>query len=268
MKIITLFTITVLIFTTNLSAQNKTPETVFIEAGTYIMGIGESKYFDEFPAHKVKVNDFYIGKYEVTIGEFTGFCRTAGLSLPEGDENMPITNVSWNDAAMYCNWLSRLNHLDKCYKILRSPKTGRIKITFDKTANGYRLPTEAEWEYVARGANKGKHYAYCGSNNPDEVAWYAGTGKMLHPVGEKKANDAGVYDMSGNAQEWVYDVYNKDYYKKRVYDYPINDTGGIKRVSRGGSYDSTAEGLRISKRYYNEPDFKAKNLGFRIAKNK
>lgn len=250
------------------TAQNKIPETVFIEGGTYTMGIGESKYFDEFPAHKVKVNDFYIGKYEVTIEEFTGFCRTAGLNLPTGDPKMPITNISWKDAAMYCNWLSRFDHLDKCYKIFRSPKTGTIKIIFDKTANGYRLPTEAEWEYVARGGNKGKPYAFSGSNKADEVAWYVGTGKMLHPVGEKKPNDAKVYDMSGNAQEWVFDIYAQDYYKSSPVDNPINEKGSIKRVSRGGSFNSTTEGLRISKRYYNDQDAKAENIGFRIAKNK
>ncbi len=261
-------TIFLLFFVNILSAQNKVPETVLVEGGTYRMGIGESKYFDEFPVHTVKINDFYIGKYEVTIEEYTGFCRTAGLDLPEGDPKMPVTNVSWEDACMYCNWLSRLDHLDKCYKILRSPKTGNIKIVFDKTANGYRLPSEAEWEYVARGGNNRKHYAYCGSNNPDEVAWYAGNGKMLHPVGEKKPNSLGVYDLSGNAQEWVYDVYKEDYYKNSPSDNPINEKGSIKRVSRGGSFNSTSEGLRISKRYYNNPDIRAKNIGFRIAKNK
>ena len=266
MKLLNLLT---LLFIVNfLTAQNKVPETIFIEGGSYSMGIGESKYFDEFPAHNVTVNDFYIGKYEVTIEEFTGFCRTAGLDLPSGNPKMPITNISWEDAAMYCNWLSRFEHLDKCYKIIRNPKTDRIKIVFDKTANGYRLPTEAEWEYVARGGNTGKSYAFSGSNNADEVAWFAGTGKMLHPIGEKKANTAGVYDMSGNAQEWVYDVYTQDYYKNSPSENPINKKGSINRVSRGGSYDSYAEGLRISKRYYNPADFKAKNLGFRVAKNK
>ncbi len=251
-----------------ISAQNKVPETVFTEGGSYGMGIGESKYFDEFPVHNVTVNDFYIGKYEVTIEEFTGFCRTAGLDLPEGDPKMPVTKVSWTEACMYCNWLSRLERLDKCYKIIRDTKSNRTKIIFDKTANGYRLPTEAEWEYAARGGINRKHYAFSGSNNADEVAWYAGTGKMLHPVGEKKANSIGIYDMSGNAQEWVFDIYNKDFYKHSPANNPINEKGGINRVSRGGSFNSTEEGLRISKRYYNNPDLKAENTGFRIAKNK
>lgn len=265
MKLLNLLSL--LILANLVSAQNKIPETVFVEGGTYKMGIGESKYFDEFPVHTVKINDFYIGKSEVTIEEFTGFCRTAGLDLPEGDPKMPVTNISWEDACMYCNWLSRVDHLDKCYKILRNPKTGTIKIIFDKTANGYRLPTEAEWEYVARGGNTNKHYAYCGSNNPDEVSWYAGTGKMLHPVGEKKPNSLGVYDLSGNAQEWVFDVYTEDFYKNSPTNNPINEKGSIKRVSRGGSYNSIAEGLRISKRYYNNQDLRAENIGFRIAKN-
>jgi len=266
MKLLNLFTL--LFFINLLPAQNKVPETILIEGGTYAMGIGESKYFDEFPVHTVKINDFYIGKYEVTIEEFTGFCRTAGLDLPSGNPKMPITNVSWEQACMYCNWLSRLDHLDKCYKIIRNPKTKKTNIIFDKTANGYRLPTEAEWEYAARGGNTGKNFAFSGSNNANEVAWYAGTGKMLHPVGEKKSNTAGIFDMSGNAQEWVYDVYTQDFYKHSPSDNPINEKGSVNRVSRGGSYDSYEEGLRISKRYYNTPDFKAKNLGFRIAKNK
>ncbi len=257
-----------LFFATFTFGQNKIPETILIEGGYYKMGIGESKYFDEFPTHTVKINDFYIGKYEVTIEEFTGFCRTAGLDLPEGDPKMPVTNVSWEEACMYCNWLSRLARLDKCYKIIRNEKTNKIKIIFDKTANGYRLPTEAEWEYVARGGSNRKSYAFSGSDNADEVAWYAGTGKMLHPIGEKKANSSGTYDMSGNAQEWVYDVYTVDFYKHSPSDNPVNEKGGLDRVSRGGSFNSTAEGLRISKRYYNAPDFKAEHLGFRIAKNK
>ncbi len=266
MKLLNLLSL--LLFANILSAQNKIPEMVFIDGGTYKMGIGESKYFDEFPAHTVTINDFYIGKYEVTIEEFTGFCRTAGLDLPGGDPKMPVTSVSWEDAAMYCNWLSRLEHLNRCYKILRSPKTGKITIIFDKTADGYRLPTEAEWEYVARGGKNRKSYAFSGSNSADEVAWYAGTGKMLHPAGEKKANSLGIFDLSGNAQEWVYDVYTTDYYKNSPSDNPINEKGSLKRVSRGGSFNSVAEGLRISKRYYNLPETKAENIGFRIAKNK
>ncbi len=257
-----------LFFSSIIFAQNKVPETVFIEGGSYKMGNGESKYFDEFPAHTVKINDFYIGKYEVSIEEYTGFCRTAGFDLPSGNPKTAITNITWEEACMYCNWLSRFRHLDKCYKILRSPKSGTIKIIFDKTANGYRLPSEAEWEYVARGGNTGKNYAFSGSNDASKVAWYAGTGKMLHPVGEKNPNSAGIYDMSGNAQEWVFDVYTQDYYKHSSSENPVNETGSLSRVSRGGSYNSSEEGLRISKRYYNTADFKAGNLGFRIAKNK
>ncbi|MCD4664072.1 MAG: formylglycine-generating enzyme family protein, partial [Bacteroidales bacterium] len=105
-----------------LNAQNKTPETVLVEGGAFRMGIDESKYYDEFPEHYVTLNGFYIGKYEVSIEEYTGFCKTAGFHLPEGEPNMPVTNVSWEEAIMYCNWLSRLNRLDKCYRIIRDDK--------------------------------------------------------------------------------------------------------------------------------------------------
>ncbi|MCD4793893.1 MAG: formylglycine-generating enzyme family protein [Bacteroidales bacterium] len=250
-----------------LNAQNKTPETVFVEGGTFKMGIDESKYFDEFPDHYVTVNSFNIGKYEVTIEEYTGFCRTAGFDLPTGEPNIPATNVSWEEALMYCNWLSRLNRLDKCYKIIRDDKKKTFNVEFDKTANGYRLPTEAEWEYAVRGGINRKNYAYSGSNNASEVAWFADTGRMLHPVGEKKPNDLGLYDMTGNCQEWCYDVYLFDYYKNTPKENPICEKGALERVSRGGSFNGYEESLRITKRLYNATDFKDITLGFRVAKN-
>ncbi|MCF6367060.1 MAG: formylglycine-generating enzyme family protein [Bacteroidales bacterium] len=267
MKNLTLF-FSLFLFANLLIAQNKTPETVFVEGGTFKMGISESIYYDEFPVHLVTLNDFSIGRFEVTIEEYTGFCRTAGLDLPEGDINLPATNVSWEDAIMYCNWLSRLNRLDKCYRVIRDDKKNTFKVIYDKTANGYRLPTEAEWEYAARGGKNLKNYAFSGGNDANDLAWFTDNGKTLHQVGEKKPNDLGLYDMTGNAQEWVFDVYQEKYYETSPKDNPVCEKGGLERVSRGGNYNGYEATLRITKRIYNATNFKDLTLGFRVAKNK
>lgn len=250
-----------------LNAQINTPKTILVEGGLFRMGIDESTYYDEFPDHTVKLNSFYLGVYEVTIEQYTGFCRTAGLKLPEGDPSMPITNVSWEEAVMYCNWLSRANRLDKCYRIRRDDKRKTFKVTLDKAANGYRLPTEAEWEFAATGGINQKGFAFSGSNNADEVAWFAGNSKMLNKVGELKPNSLGIYDMSGNAQEWCFDVYLEKYYKNSPKENPVCEDGALERISRGGNYDDYEASLRITKRFYNAQEHKYETIGFRVAKN-
>ncbi len=250
-----------------LTAQNKTPEMVFVEGGTFKMGISESIYYDEFPLHLVTLNDFSIGAFEVSIEEYTGFCRTAGLVLPEGKPNMPATNVSWEEAVLYCNWLSRLNRLDKYYRIVRDDKKKSFTIEYDVRANGFRLPTEAEWEYAARGGAHLRNFAYSGSNTANDVAWYSGTGKMLQEVGKKYSNDLEIYDMTGNAQEWCFDIYNEKYYHISPKDNPICEEGGTERISRGGNYDGHEGTLRITKRFYNAQDFRDHTIGFRVVKN-
>jgi formylglycine-generating enzyme required for sulfatase activity len=262
--------ITVLLFTIlNLSfSQENQPEMVFVQGGTFRMGNSESEFYDEYPDHKVSLNDFYIGKYEVTIEQYSKFSKNAGVPTPNGDPKMPATGVSWEDAVMYCNWLSRIENLDKCYKILRDDKNKLISVEFIKSANGYRLPTEAEWEYAAKGGINTNNFSYSGSNNPDEIAWYMATGKMLHVVGEKKPNQLGIYDMSGNAQEWCFDVYLDNFYKTAPENNPICEKGAVNRVSRGGNYDAHEEMLRISKRYYNTEDYRDLTIGFRLARNK
>ena len=249
------------------NAQIITPKTVLVEGGMFRMGIDESTYYDEFPDHTVTLSSFYIGIHEVTIEQYTGFCRTAGLKLPEGEPNMPVTSVSWEEAIMYCNWLSRANRLDKCYRIKRDDKRKKLLVTYDKTANGFRLPTEAEWEYAAIGGVNRKGFAFSGSDNADEVASYAGNGKSLYNVGELKANSLGIYDMSGNAQEWCFDVYMEKFYKTSPKENPVCEKGAIERVSRGGNFDDYEASLRITKRYYNQPSYKHKTIGFRVVKN-
>ncbi len=266
MKNISFFILLSLIFNF-LNAQNKTPEMVFAEGGTFKMGNNESVHYDEFPTHLVTLNDFSIGQFEVTVEEYKGFCRTAGLILPQGELNMPATNVSWEEAVLYCNWLSRLNRLDKYYKIIRDDKKKTFIVECNKTANGFRLPTEAEWEYAARGGAHLRNFAYSGSNVAKDVAWFAETGKTLQAVGEKYSNDLELYDMTGNAQEWCFDIYNQKFYETSPKDNPICETGGTERISRGGNYDGHEGTLRITKRFYNAPDFRDATIGFRVAKN-
>jgi sulfatase modifying factor 1 len=252
----------------NIFSQENSMEMIFVKGGSFRMGNNESKFYDEFPDHTVTLNDFYIGKYEVTIEQYSGFSKMAGFFTPEGDPKMPATVVSWEEALMYCNWLSRLDHLDKYYNIYRDDKNKIIKVDLNKNSNGYRLPTEAEWEYAAKGGINKNNYAFSGSNNAVEVAWYMGTGKMLHAVGEKNPNELGIYDMSGNCQEWCFDVYLDNFYKTSPSENPISEKGATDRISRGGNYDGHEETLRITQRYYNSPDFRDKTLGFRVARNK
>lgn len=184
---------------------------VLVKAGSFQMGCAEGEA-GEYPVHKVTITkDFWMGKYEVTFDEYDAFCTAAGKEKPEdngwGRGKRPVIMVTWNDAVDYCNWRSIKEGYDPCY----SGK--RYDVTCDFSKNGYRLPTEAEWEYAARGGNKNKNYIYAGSNNPDEVAWLeSNSGKKTQPVGLKKPNEPGLYDMSGNAAEWCWDWYFEQYY--------------------------------------------------------
>jgi len=214
---------------------------VLVEGGTFEMGSnnGES---DEKPVHSVTIKSFYIGKYEVTQKEWVEIMGT-NPSYFKGD-NLPVECVSWNDVQEY---ISKLNA---------------------KTGGKYRLPTEAEWEYAARGGNQSKGYTYSGSNTIDDVAWYYGnSNSKTHEVGTKGPNELGIYDMSGNVWEWCSDWNGESYYSSSPGTNPQGPTSGTYRVLRGGSWLGYALNCRSSVRVRNDPDLRNNYGGFRIAQD-
>ena len=180
---------------------------VYVSGGTFIMGGDESS--DQTPTHSVTLSSYYICKYEVTQALWRAVMGS-NPSKFKGD-NLPVEQVSWNDCQTFIN---RLNSY-----------TGR----------NFRLPTEAEWEFAARGGNYSRRYKYSGSNYIGDVAWYAdNSGNRTHPVGTKQANELGLYDMSGNVWEWCSDWYGS--YSSYSQSNPTGATSGFGRVERGGNW--------------------------------
>ena len=244
-------------------------EVILVEGGTFVMGNDYSINQDESPEHKVTLSSFYIGKYEVTFEEFDRFCVSTGWEKPDdamlGRGKNPVMNISWESAVMFCNWLSRMEGYDKCYTIRRDSLATSVMCNF--SANGYRLPTEAEWEFAARGGNLSKGYAFSGSNNPDEVAWYyANSLGRPQIVGTKKPNELGIHDMSGNVREWCWDLYEKDYYRKAPESNPTGPTSGVRRVYRGGAWNFKLDFLRLTGREFMGPSKNYGNVGFRVVR--
>ncbi|HON29234.1 MAG TPA: formylglycine-generating enzyme family protein [Mesotoga infera] len=247
-------------------------ELVLVERGSFTMGDtwGDGSD-DQKPAHIVELTyDFLIGKYEVTFDQYDWFCEETGRKTPSdnswGRGSRPVINVSWSDAIAYCNWLSEKEKLPKVYddKGNLLDKDGRITTDPSKVL-GYRLPTEAEWEYAARGGKHGKGYKYAGSDNVSDVAWYSSnSGNKTQEVGTKAFNELEIYDMSGNVWEWCSDWF--EYYSSSAQTNPYNSTAGSYRVNRGGSWRNGATSTRVANRGSNAPTDTSNVLGFRIAR--
>ena len=219
-----------------------TIEMVKVEAGTFMMGATsemQNPYDDEKPVHQVTLtNDYYMGKYEVTQALWQAVTGK-NPSKFKGD-NLPVERVSWNDCQVF---IRNLNNM-----------TGRK----------FRLPTEAEWEYAARGGKKSRGYQYSGSSNISDVAWFDDiNGNKKHPVGTKQANELGLYDMSGNVWEWCQDRYGS--YSSLFKKNPTGAIMGVYRVFRGGRWGAKERIGRTSCRSYCTPDFSYFNLGLRLA---
>ena len=198
---------------------------------------------DEQPVHSVTVSDFSMSKTEVTFEQYDAFCTLTGRDKPDdegwGRGDRPVMNVSWHDVTAFCEWMTRT------------------------TGKTYRLPTEAEWEYAARGGSKSKGYKYSGSNDLDAVGWYGGnSSRKTHPVAQKQPNELGLYDMSGNVWEWCADWYG-DYSSSPQTD-PQGSNSGKFRVLRGGGWHYSVSNCRVAYRFKHYPDLKYNNLGFRL----
>ena len=255
------------------TAPIPTPDMVPVETGSFEMGSATGRA-PEQPVHTVRITrPYYVARYEVTFDEYDLFCADTGHRRANdrstGRGTLPVINVTWYDATAYCNWLSEKHGLTPCYS--GSGKT--MKCDFD--ANGYRLPTEAEWEYAARGGQLSHGYVYAGSDDPDEVAWYAATSAgQIHPVGQKKPNELGLYDMCGNLFEWVWDWYGENYYALSPVDDPrgpplpaATTPRGPERVRRSGSWREDAVNIRIASRSFDYATYVGDN-GFRLARTK
>ena len=218
---------------------------VAVEGGTFTMGAtseqGSDAWDEETPAHQVTLSDYYIGQTEVTQALWEAVMGS-NPSDHRGD-NLPVEQVSWDDCQVFIQELNQL------------------------TGKQFRLPTEAEWEYAARGGRKSRGYKYAGGNNIDSVAWCDGnSGNETHPVATKQANELGIYDMSGNVLEWCSD-WCGDYTSSSQSD-PQGPSSGLYRVIRGGCYYNFARNCRVSYRISNTLDYRSGYLGLRLSCNR
>ncbi len=213
---------------------------VLVNGGHFQMGSVDGLK-NEQPVHAVGLKNFYIAKYEVTQ---TLWARVMGNrpSHFKGCDSCPVEEVSPEEIQMFLTMLNQL------------------------TGKKYRLPTEAEWEYAALGGDKSKGYKYSGSDSLGEVAWFEDNSeKKSHPVGQKKPNELGLYDMSGNVWELCADWFNANYYKKSSSSNPLNNEKAAHRVVRGGSWRSPKERCYSKARNRNISDHHKQNGGFRLA---
>ena len=206
---------------------------VLVSEGFYTSGSNE--YNDERPRREIYLDTFYIDKFEVTQKEFKKIMKVNPSEFR--GESLPVDRVNWYQARDYCN------------------------------KSGKRLPTEAEWEKSARFGSYSKYY--WGEEADNSYAWYwDNSGRKTHPVGEKKPNKLGLYDIAGNVWEWTADWYDQNYYQNRSSRNPKSPFNGKYRVLRGGSFMDKQDGLRVTRRNWDLPSSKFKNFGFRCAKNK
>jgi formylglycine-generating enzyme required for sulfatase activity len=259
----------IFLFSYNL-AENTNPALIKVEGGNFTMGSKKSDVVadnDEQKEHEVKVNSFYISKFEVTVWEWKQFTKANKLTMPPKPawgwhDNYPINNITWEEAIAYCNWLSQKEKLTPVY----SKKGPNYNCNFK--ADGYRLPTEAEWEYAAKGGKVSIKTKYSGSDEADKIAWHQANSKATpHTVGTKLPNELGLYDMSGNVWEWCWDWYNQDYYLVEAGNNPKGPEMGERRSVRGGSWDSKLNYLRPANRISTYPNKMHEFYGFRVVRS-
>jgi len=229
---------------------------VSIPGGTFQMG-STTGYSNEQPVHQVTVSAFQIGRYEITQAQYQAMMGT-NPSRFTGDLNRPAEQVSWYDAVIFCNKLSESAGLQPCYNL--------STFACDFTKSGFRLPTEAEWEYACRAGTATKYYTGDATSDLKRAGWYiSNSGNTTHPVGQKEANAFGLYDMHGNVREWCNDYYFSIYYSQS--ENATNPQGpqtGSYRVLRGGSWDNYDRYCRSANRHTDYPYYRHYTIGFRV----
>ncbi len=274
-------------FTQKLPNSDMAFTMIHVPGGTFTMGSAEDDLDaqdgnGEKAQHTVELDPFHIGQYPVTQALYKVVMYNQNPAGFIGNDR-PVEQVSWFDAAVFCNKLNEMLDLQPCYYA-----DAAFRYLFGKTANGYelpndgavfirpnrkgyRLPTEAEWEYAARGSKQGvtQNFKYAGSNKLKEVGWFnTNSHKETKPVGMKSPNILDLYDMSGNVWEWCQDWFDKNYYndcaKKGTIKNPLGSDNGSYRVRRGGSWGGDPRLCRVDYRFNFPPDYRAERLGFRL----
>lgn len=235
-----------LLLATQFAANAQTyPEMIAVEGGTFTMGDSEGEgEADEQPAHSVTLKTFSMAKTETTVAQWKAYCSATGRAMPERPswgwiDSHPIVNVNYGDAVSYCDWLA------------------------EKMDADYRLPTEAEWEYAARGGKLSKGTKYSGGRSLDNAGWFnANSNSQTQAVATKNPNELGLYDMSGNVWEWCKDWYGA--YTAAAQTNPKGASSGTCRVLRGGSWYSPSAYCRVALRNYSGPTNRDSIYGFRV----
>ena len=252
--------------------QSTTPiNMVIVESGSFQMG--DTKFYG--PVHKIFVDTFFIGTTEVTQEQWKSIMGD-NPSFNKGD-NLPVEQVSWYDCIEFCNKLSAMEGLENCYTIDKSKRDSTsfsrydtLKWTVKCNFNviGYRLPTEAEWEYACTGGKNGKNTFHSGDDDDEKVAWgFFNSNDQSKPVGQLKPNEIGIYDMSGNVNEWCWDWFGKIFYTDSPEKNPIGPQNGDRRIYRGENYGDRYVESSCKKRNFTAANYKKNNIGFRVVRS-
>jgi len=228
------------------SQQQTLPDMVHVRGSLFTMGDDQgSGEADERPAHLVKLKGYSIAKTEITVLQWSTYCSSTNRAMPAPPEwgwidHHPMVNITWNDAMDFCKWLSA------------------------ETGKRYRLPTEAEWEYAARGGRLSKGFVFSGGNDGDKAGFYkALSPDQTQPIAQKDSNELGLYDMSGNVWEWVADWYAPAYPSPDEVVDPKGPLTGTYRIIRGCGWVAPLLDCRVTNRWRSEPDIPTNYIGFR-----
>jgi formylglycine-generating enzyme required for sulfatase activity len=238
-----------------------------IPPGAFLMGSDKADdpeaEDDEQPRHRVRITrSFYLGATEVTQGQFRAVMMDQNPSLFGGSDDRPVENVSWLDAIAFCNALSFAEGLPLFYLF-----DGANVAVIDWNGPGYRLPSEAEWEYACRAGNPARYSFGDDPTGLDACVWYGGnSSNQTHPVGQKRPNGFGLFDMHGNVYEWCWDGYKANYYRESPDADPSGPSGAAVHVLRGGAWADEPRICRAAKRGWGTPLYHISGLGFRLAR--